>query len=111
MAPRPRHYDHAQTASRAVVDAHGRRTLGRFVDAWHRCDIPALAAVLAADVVLATDPALLEFHGRDAVASFFATVPADGRLDTIDLVSPATDNPRWPPTCPPRSRHARGTRS
>lgn len=31
-------------------------------------------------------PDLLEFRGRDAVAGFFATVPADGRLDTIHMV-------------------------
>jgi RNA polymerase sigma-70 factor (ECF subfamily) len=30
-------------------------------------------------------PQSIRIHGRDAVAAFFATVPADGRLDLIRL--------------------------
>jgi RNA polymerase sigma-70 factor (ECF subfamily) len=53
-----------------------RQLVSRFVDAWHRCDIPALAALLREDVILRMPPERLEFRGRHAVADFFATVPA-----------------------------------
>lgn len=63
-----------------------RRTLERFVDAWHRRDIPALAAVLREDVMLTMPPELTEILGRNQVVRFLATVPAEGRLDQIQLL-------------------------
>jgi len=58
----------------------------RFVDAWQRRDIPALAALLAEDAILRMPPQRAEYTGRAVIADFFATIPADGRLDLIDLV-------------------------
>jgi len=46
----------------------------------------ALAALLRDDVTLTMPPQAIQIVGRDAVAGFFATVPADGRLDLIRLV-------------------------
>jgi RNA polymerase sigma-70 factor (ECF subfamily) len=57
-----------------------------FLRAWHDNDIPALAALLRDDIILTMPPQTLAFLGCDAVAGFFATVPAEGRLDLIDLV-------------------------
>lgn len=57
-----------------------------FLRAWHDCDIPALAKLLRDDATLTMPPQALRFVGRDAVAEFFATVPAEGRLDLIQLV-------------------------
>jgi RNA polymerase sigma-70 factor (ECF subfamily) len=68
------------------LDAVDRQVVARFVDAWRRRDIPALAALLAEDAILRMPPQPAEFHGRGVIAAFFATVPADGRLDLIDLV-------------------------
>jgi len=68
------------------LDATDRQVVARFIDAWQRRDIPGLAALLAEDAILRMPPQRLEFAGRTAVADFFATVPADGRLDLIDLV-------------------------
>ena len=68
------------------VDAHQRQLVDAFVDAWRRRDIPALAALLRDDVVLAMPPQAIRIDGRDRVAEFFATVPAEGRLDLIRLV-------------------------
>lgn len=73
-APRP-----LSTTERSIVD--------RFVQAWQHCDIPALSALLREDVTLHMPPDALTFTGRDTVAEFFATVPADGRLDLIRLIS------------------------
>jgi RNA polymerase sigma-70 factor (ECF subfamily) len=63
-----------------------RRVVDAFLRAWHDCDIPALAALLRDDVTLSMPPQALRFLGRQAVAEFFATVPAEGRLDLIHLV-------------------------
>ena len=68
------------------LDDHQRRILDRFTDAWQRCDIEALAALLRDDVILSMPPELATITGRIQVTLFFATVPADGRLDTIRLV-------------------------
>ena len=68
------------------LDDHQRQVLDRFVDAWQRCDIDALAALLREDVILSMPPELTRITGRTQVARFFATVPAGGRLDTIRLV-------------------------
>ena len=62
------------------------RVVDAFLRAWHDCDIPALAALLRDDVTLTMPPQALQFAGRHAVAEFFATVPAQGRLDLIRLV-------------------------
>jgi RNA polymerase sigma-70 factor, ECF subfamily len=68
------------------LDATDRQVVRRFVDAWQCRDIPALAALLAEDAILRMPPERAEFHGRDSVVDFLATVPAGGRLDLIDLV-------------------------
>jgi RNA polymerase sigma-70 factor (ECF subfamily) len=63
-----------------------QQVLDGFLRAWHACDIPALAALLRDDVTLTMPPQAIRIVGADAVAGFFATVPADGRLDLIRLV-------------------------
>jgi RNA polymerase sigma-70 factor, ECF subfamily len=68
------------------LSAHEQRVLDAFLRAWHACDIPALAALLRDDVTLTMPPQAISIVGRDAVAGFFATVPAAGRLDQIRLV-------------------------
>jgi RNA polymerase sigma-70 factor, ECF subfamily len=69
-----------------VLGTDDQRVLARFVDAWNRRDIAALAALLREDVEMRMPPEAMQFHGRAAVAEFFATVPAGGALDTIRLV-------------------------
>jgi RNA polymerase sigma-70 factor (ECF subfamily) len=68
----------APAAERALAD--------RFTAAWHACDIPGLVSVLAEDCLLTMPPAPLAYRGRDAIGSFFATVPAGGGLSEIRLV-------------------------
>jgi RNA polymerase sigma-70 factor (ECF subfamily) len=63
-----------------------RRVVEAFMQAWHERDIPALAALLRDDATLTMPPQTLLIAGREAVTEFFATVPADGRLDLIHLV-------------------------
>ncbi|WP_433611393.1 RNA polymerase subunit sigma-70 [Dactylosporangium sp. CA-139114] len=68
------------------LDDRDKVVLDAFLHAWHTCDIPALAALLRDDASLTMPPEAIEITGRDAVAAFFATVPANGRLDTIPLL-------------------------
>jgi RNA polymerase sigma-70 factor (ECF subfamily) len=65
-------------AERALAD--------RFTTAWHACDMPALVSVLAEDCLLTMPPAPLAYRGRDAIGTFFATVPAGGDLTAIRLI-------------------------
>lgn len=69
---------------RPLNDLEGQ-LVARFVDAWRRSDIPALAALLHEDAILRMPPEPVEFRGRTAVTDFFATVPAGGRLDRLPL--------------------------
>ena len=73
------------TAPTRPLDDRDKTVLEAFLDAWHACDIPALAALLRDDATLTMPPQAIQITGRDAVAAFFATVPASGRLDTIRL--------------------------
>ncbi|HWH00779.1 MAG TPA: RNA polymerase subunit sigma-70 [Pilimelia sp.] len=68
------------------LDERQRRVLDGFLRAWHARDIPALTALLRADVTLTMPPLGIVISGCAAVAGFFATVPAGGRLDLIRLV-------------------------
>jgi RNA polymerase sigma-70 factor (ECF subfamily) len=73
-----------QTASGSLPE-RDREVVQRFMAAWHRCDIPALAALLREDAILRMPPEQIEFRGRAAITQFFATVPANGHLDRIRL--------------------------
>jgi RNA polymerase sigma-70 factor (ECF subfamily) len=78
---------HQPTAATAQPGSEReRRVVDAFLRAWHDCDIPALAALLRDDATLTMPPQAQRFVGRHAVTEFFATVPAEGRLDLIQLV-------------------------
>jgi RNA polymerase sigma-70 factor, ECF subfamily len=77
---------HPANAPARPIGERERRVVETFVRAWHDCDIPALAALLRDDVTLSMPPQALRFLGRPAVIEFLATVPAQGRLDLIQLV-------------------------
>jgi hypothetical protein len=55
--------------ARPRLDARQRQVLDRFTDAWQRCDIEALAALLREDVVLSMPPELTAITGRAEVTS------------------------------------------
>ena len=62
-----------------------RDVADRFLAAWQRCDIPALAALLREDAILRMPPEATVIQGCDQIAAFFAAVPAGGRLDLMKL--------------------------
>jgi len=61
-----------------------RALAARFAAAYEAGDVDALIALLTADVRVAMPPIPFEYHGRDAVARFFAAVIDRGR--PCDLV-------------------------
>ena len=74
----PPHAPTSEAAERAAVE--------RFMAAWRDGDVDRLARLFAADVILTMPPYPLWVNGRSAVRGFFATVPAEGRIETITLV-------------------------
>jgi RNA polymerase sigma-70 factor (ECF subfamily) len=62
-----------------------RRLVGEFMRVWADVDIAGLTALLTRDAVLTMPPEGVRIDGAVAIAGFFATVPASGRLDEIRL--------------------------
>jgi RNA polymerase sigma-70 factor (ECF subfamily) len=73
----PRHRPASATAERRMVD--------EFMRVWADVDIAGLTALLTRDAVLTMPPEDVRIDGAHAIAAFFATVPAEGRLDEIRL--------------------------
>jgi Sigma-70, region 4/SnoaL-like domain len=68
-----------------ALDSPAERALAaRFTRAYESGDVDALVALLTADVLVSMPPIPLEYHGRDVVARFYASV--FGRGPTYDLV-------------------------
>jgi len=74
-------------ASTRPLPDRERQIVAGFVRAWHRRDVDGLAALLREDVIMRMPPESVDMYGRAAVTAFFATVPAQGRLETIRLVA------------------------
>jgi RNA polymerase sigma-70 factor (ECF subfamily) len=64
-----------QETLRALDDANLRRVVDGYVDAWHRDDIDALAALLTDEVVFSMPPQSIWFRGRESVTDFLGSVP------------------------------------
>ncbi|MGH3403170.1 MAG: hypothetical protein ACRDRJ_11835 [Streptosporangiaceae bacterium] len=58
--------------------------LGRYVDAWHASDVPALLSLLREDALLTMPPFPAAYRGGQAIGQFLRSVPAGGRLDHAD---------------------------
>jgi RNA polymerase sigma-70 factor (ECF subfamily) len=66
--------------------AEEERVVRLFREAWARVDVPGIVALLTDDVLLTMPPVAMQMIGAARVGDFFATAPAGGRLDLIDLV-------------------------
>jgi RNA polymerase sigma-70 factor (TIGR02960 family) len=63
-----------------VPDTPAERALvGKFVRAYESGDVDALVALFTDDVSVTMPPVPLEYHGRDAVARFYASILRPGR--------------------------------
>jgi RNA polymerase sigma-70 factor (ECF subfamily) len=78
----------ANPAGHALRDPERERALlERFMAAWDAIDIDGLVELLTADALMTMPPVPMRVAGAAAIGEFFATVPADGRLNEIHLVA------------------------
>jgi RNA polymerase sigma-70 factor (ECF subfamily) len=68
-----------------------RALLRRFMEAWDAVDIDGLVRLLTRDALMTMPPVPTHVLGAEAIGEFFATVPAEGRLDEIRLVPTAAN--------------------
>jgi RNA polymerase sigma-70 factor (ECF subfamily) len=57
--------------------------IAEFLAAWEAIDIDRIVALLTDDALLTMPPLDMRFHGASEVGDFFATQPAEGRLERI----------------------------
>jgi RNA polymerase sigma-70 factor (ECF subfamily) len=69
-----------QTTLRSLGDARMRELVDRYVSAWERHDVAAIAAMLTEDGTIAMPPTATWYRGRASVAEFLAARPLDGSL-------------------------------
>src|SRR3954467_5350876 len=67
-----------QATLRELGDEKLRELVDRYVDAWLRCDVDAVVAMLAEDVSFAMPPLATWYSGRDGVGQWAAGWPLSG---------------------------------
>jgi RNA polymerase sigma-70 factor (ECF subfamily) len=67
--------------------------VGRYVDAWERCDIDAFAAMLAEDATFAMPPLASWYQGREAIRAWAAGWPLSGAWRWHAIVTTANGQP------------------
>jgi RNA polymerase sigma-70 factor (ECF subfamily) len=67
-----------QATLRTLGDVRLRELVDRYVEAWERHDVDAIAAMLTDDAALAMPPTSTWYRGRDAVAEGLRTRALDG---------------------------------
>jgi RNA polymerase sigma-70 factor, ECF subfamily len=68
-----------------------RALVKRFMAAWDAVDIEGLVALLTEDAVMTMPPERMRVSGARAIGEFFATVPQEGRLDEIRVLTTAAN--------------------
>lgn len=92
----------------APTDAHTEeRVMRRFQEAWEAVDIDGIVALLADGTLLTMPPEAARFDGGAEIGAFFATVPMDGDLTKIRLVSTRANG--QPALAAYAQEHDRGT--
>ena len=82
---------HRAHRHRAPATGQERALVKRFMVAWDAVDIDGLVALLTEDAVMTMPPERMRIAGAQAIGAFFATVPRQGRLDEIRLLSTAAN--------------------
>jgi RNA polymerase sigma-70 factor, ECF subfamily len=85
-----------QATLRSLGDASVRQIVERYMDAWERGDVEALAALLAEDATFAMPPYARWWRGRDLIAAF-AAQPVHRYLPARANGQPANAAYRWDP--------------
>jgi RNA polymerase sigma-70 factor, ECF subfamily len=85
-----------QATLRSLGDDQVRKIVDRYIDAWERGDVAALAAMLAQDATFAMPPYPMWWQGRDVIAAF-AGEPVHRYLPAHANGQPANAAYRWDP--------------
>jgi len=85
-----------QATLRTLGDDHVRDIVERYIDAWTRGDVDAIAAMLAEDATFAMPPYPAWWQGRHVIASF-AAKPVHRYLPTRANGQAANATYRWDP--------------
>jgi RNA polymerase sigma-70 factor (ECF subfamily) len=67
-----------QKTLRALGDSALNELVGRYVDAWERCDIDAFAAMLVQDATFAMPPLATWYRTREGISTWAARHPMSG---------------------------------
>jgi RNA polymerase sigma-70 factor (ECF subfamily) len=82
-----------QAALRSLGDDAIRSLVDRYVDAWERCDVDALASLLVADATFAMPPLATWYTGRDGIATWAAAYALSGEWRWRPLLTRANGQP------------------
>jgi RNA polymerase sigma-70 factor (ECF subfamily) len=82
-----------QATLRSLGDEEVRELVGRYVDAWERCDIEAFAAMLAQDATFAMPPMSTWYRTRDGIRIWAAQSPLTGEWRWKAVVTRANGQP------------------
>jgi RNA polymerase sigma-70 factor (ECF subfamily) len=85
-----------QATLRSIGDQALREIVERYIDAWERGDVEAIAAMLADDATFAMPPYPNWWRGREVIAAF-AAEPVHRYLPTHANGQPANAAYRWDP--------------
>jgi RNA polymerase sigma-70 factor (ECF subfamily) len=85
-----------QATLRSLGDAAVRSIVERYLDAWERGDVAALAALLAEDATFAMPPYASWWRGREVIAGF-ASQPVHRYVPAQANGQPANAAYRWDP--------------
>jgi len=82
-----------QATLRALGDGEVRRLVGRYVEAWERCDVAGFAAMLSAEATFAMPPLASWYRGREDIARWAAAWPLSGAWRWRALLTQACAQP------------------
>ena len=82
-----------QQTLRALGDQEVHEIVERYVDAWERCDVEAVVAMLAEDATFAMPPMSKWFRGTEDLRAFLAGWPLSGSWRWRPLLTHANGQP------------------
>jgi RNA polymerase sigma-70 factor (ECF subfamily) len=82
-----------QATLRSLGDGELREIVGRYVDAWERCDVATFAAMLAEDATFAMPPLATWYTTREGIATWARLTSMSGQWRWKAIVTQANGQP------------------
>jgi RNA polymerase sigma-70 factor, ECF subfamily len=82
-----------QKTLRELGDQQVKELVGRYVDAWERCDVETFAAMLSEDATFTMPPLASWYEGREAIARWAASWPLSGTWNWRTITTTASGQP------------------